>query len=63
MEWAQEWLGLTHGQADELFCAGNSRQSLCDLSDEQAVHVLRHFAETGVIDWDYDRVVMEADIE
>ena len=45
-EYAQKYLGLNDHQADRLFYEVNS-----NITDKEAVKVLRHLAETGVVDW------------
>lgn len=46
----QEWLGLTIGQAEELFYV-DSDLELEDITPSHAAAVLRHLADHGVVDW------------
>lgn len=48
---ASEYLGLDYTQREHLFCGGKLAGTLSPIRPETAVAVLRHFAETGEIDW------------
>lgn len=59
--WAQDWLGLTKEGADQAFTLSNVDElprvfwnedhRLADVTAQDAVAMLRHYAETGVVDW------------
>lgn len=51
---AATWLGLDNVEASKLFFAIDSafEHDLTVITPEHAVTVLRHFAETGEVDWD-----------
>lgn len=46
---AREWLGLTMSEAYDLF--SNEPDELASPTAQDAAATLRHFAETGVVDW------------
>jgi hypothetical protein len=48
---AQNYLGLSLCEADDLFCASGTRVDMDDITQTDAVKVLRHLAETGDVDW------------
>jgi hypothetical protein len=48
---AQNYLGLSLCEADDLFCASGTRVDMDDITSQDAVKVLRHLAETGDVDW------------
>jgi len=50
---AGDWLGLGHGQRNELFYATDRgvNVSLSELTDVQAIKTLRHLAAAGEVDW------------
>lgn len=48
---AQELLGLSEAESDDLFYAFGANQDLADITAERAVAVLRSAVETGRIDW------------
>lgn len=51
-ELAQEWLELNNQQARQLFWGeGTKRAFLPDITPAHAAFALRHFAETGTVDW------------
>jgi len=45
-------LGLTSDQADELFYVLDLPIPLREITKDQAVHVLRHLAQTGEVKWE-----------
>jgi hypothetical protein len=48
---AMEYLGLSNMQAVDLFYARCVRKPMADITQAEAVRVLRHLAETGKVDW------------
>lgn len=47
---AMQWLGLTHMQKVALFLAVNHDQQ--QIKPSEAARCLRHYAETGQVNWD-----------
>lgn len=55
---AREYLGLTVKQADWLFYGGFSKNSLCEITKEQAVEAIEYMIEHGsTITYDEDLVI------
>jgi hypothetical protein len=48
---ARRILGLTDSEASDLFYAHDSLRFIGNITAEEAVTVLRHFAKTGHVDW------------
>lgn len=55
---AQDLLGLDLSECYELFNV-NGRDVLYTTTPKHAAATLRHFAETGVIDWEYTKTQLE----
>ena len=49
---AKKILGLNHREAHKLFFMESSRHQYKDVKPEDAAAVLRHFRETGEVNWD-----------
>lgn len=50
-EVAMEWLGISRVVAYELFVPKNICKEYCDIIVSDAITVLKHYRDTGTVDW------------